>query len=404
MSGVGLDEPESASYFTRKLSMFMKSSSRSWPGGFFLKRIALLGWMLVVVASGQTVQTVEGEGMGMTRDAALTGAKRDAVEKGIGVVVASETLVKNFAVVEDRIISKANGFIKTYKEISSTQGPDGLWTLRISAVVTDILDELVKDQLAMDLLLSWVRHPRFMVILQETNIEDTNSNVAATEVGRLLSSKGFEIVSPEQTAALRQRNVNLAAMQGDAAAAAGLAAEFGAEYIIMGQAVAKAVPIPIPGVSRLSGQANITAKVVRVDNAQIIAQETFHGKSTHIDASTAGVNALKRAGKDLAEYLMIETVKRWSMEQSNARLITVKVSGVTFQQRREIINHLTFNIEGVKNVDQRGFSGGLVTLAVSFAGSNEDLAGHLDGTDLGNFVIYINGMTANGLELVTQAK
>ncbi len=382
----------------------MTSTSWNWRSGLPLRRIALSVWFLAALASAQTTQTVEGEGMGMTRDAALTGAKRDAVEKGIGVVVASETLVKNFAVVEDRIISKANGFIKTYDEISASQGPDGLWTLRIRAVVTDILDELVKDQLAMDLLLSWVRHPRFMVILQETNIEDTNSNVAATEVGRLLSSKGFEIVSPEQTAALRQRNVNLAAMQGDAVAAAGLAAEFGAEYIIMGQAVAKAVPVPIYGTSRLSGQANITAKVVRVDNAQIIAQETFHGKSTHIDASTAGVNALKRAGKDLAEYLMRETVKRWSMEQSNARLLTLTVKGLSYQQRREFINHLTNDINGVQNVDQRSFAAGVVTLAVKFAGSNEDLGFQLDGKDLGNFVIYINGETPNGFELVAQSK
>jgi len=117
-------------------------------------------------------ETVIGEGMAMTHDGALTGAKRDAVEKGLGVVVASETLVRNFQVADDRILSKANGFVKTYEELSSSQGPDGLWTVRISAVVTEILDELVKDQLALDLLISWVRHPRFMIMIDEVNIDD----------------------------------------------------------------------------------------------------------------------------------------------------------------------------------------------------------------------------------------
>lgn len=369
--------------------------------------IALLGHVLLLsTLMAQSVETVTGEGMGMTKDAALTAAKRDAVEKGLGVVVASETLVENFVVAQDRIISKANGFIKTYQELSSSQGPDGLWTLRISAVVTDILDELVKDQLAMDLLLSWVRHPRFMIVLDETNIDDPNSSVAATEIGRILAAKGFDIVSPQQSDALRKRNVDLASLQGNAGLAAGLAAEFGAEYLILGQAIATAEPIIYQGkaLSRKTGQANITAQVVRADNAQIIAQETFHGKSTHIDAHTAGTSALKKAGNKLAEYLMMETVKRWSTEQSNARNITIKISGLSYQGRRAMINFLSNDVNGVKGVDQRSFAAGVVTLAVKFGGSNEDLGFQLDGKDLGNFIISITGESPNGFEIVAQAK
>jgi len=349
-------------------------------------------------------QTVVGEGMGMTRDAALSGAKRDAVEKGVGVVIASETMVKNFQVAEDRILSKANGFVKTFSELSSTQGPDGLWTIRISAEVTDILDELVKDQLALDLLLSWVRHPRFMIMIEEINIDDSNSTVAATEIGRLLGAKGFDLVSAAQSETLRQRNVDLANLQGNASAAAGIAAELGAEYLIMGNATSKAVTHPMLG-SRLSGQANITAQVIRADNAQIIAQETFHGKSTHIDANTAGVTALKQAGAKLSEYLMSETVKRWSLEQSNARVLTLKISGLSYQTRRDVVNFLTGGaVDGVKSVDQRSYAAGLLTLAVEYTGSNEDLGMAIDGRDLGNFVLYINGESPNGFDILAQNK
>jgi hypothetical protein len=349
-------------------------------------------------------QTVEGEGMGMTRDTALSGAKRDAVEKGVGVVIASETMVRNFQVAEDKILSKANGFVKTFSELSSTQGPDGLWTIRISAEVTDILDELVKDQLALDLLLSWVRHPRFMIMIEEINIDDTNSTVAATEIGRLMGAKGFDLVSAVQSESLRQRNADVANLQGDANAAAGLAAELGAEYLIMGNATSKAVTHPMLG-SRLSGQANISAQVIRADNAQIIAQETFHGKSTHIDANTAGVTALKQAGAELSNYLMTETIKRWSLEQSNARVLTLKISGLSYQTRRDVVNFLTGGaVEGVKNVDQRSYAAGLLTLAVEYTGSNEDMGMAIDGRDLGNFVLYINGESPNGFDILAQNK
>ena len=367
----------------------------------------LLGTFLFLTLAGllsAQTQSVTGEGLGMTHDAALSAAKRDAVEQGVGVVVASETLVKNFQVADDRILSKANGFVKTYQEISSGQGPDGLWTVRISADVTDILDEVVKDQLALDLLLSWVRHPRFMIMIAETNIDDAASTVAATEIGRLLGQKGFDLVSAGQSEALRQRNVNLAAIQGDETRAAGLAAELGAEYLILGTATARTVPVPIAGTSRLSGQANITAKVIRADNAQILAQETFHGKSSHIDAHTAGVAALKDAAADLSEYLLAETVKRWSLEQSNARLLTLKISGLTYQSRKQITDFLATGVEGIQSVDQRSFAGGMVTLAVQFGGSNEDLGFQLDGKDLGGFILQIVGETPNGFELMAQAK
>ncbi|UCD37398.1 MAG: hypothetical protein JSW54_11280 [Fidelibacterota bacterium] len=352
---------------------------------------------------GAQTQTVVGEGMGMTHDAALSAAKRDAVEKGVGVVVASETLVRNFQVADDRILSKANGFVKTYEETSSSQGPDGLWTVTISAVVTDILDEVVKDQLALDLLLSWVRHPRFMIMIDEQNIDDPSSIVAETEIGRIMGAKGFDIVSPSQTEALQQRNINLASAQGDPTQVSGIATEFGAEYIILGSASSKAVSHPMLG-TRLSGQANISAQVIRADNAQIIAQETFHGKSTHIDANTAGVNALKGAAEELSEYLMAETVKRWSLEQSNARVLTLRISGVTYQARGQIIQVLNSEIEGIRSVDQRSFSAGTVTLAVEYTGSNEDLGFQLDGKDFGTYALFIVGETPNGFDLAVQAK
>ncbi|MBA7642577.1 MAG: hypothetical protein GH143_03415 [Calditrichaeota bacterium] len=382
--------------------MTRPTKSRSNPFHYHLYG-ALLLMGLGTLLTAQTLQTVTGEGLGMTHDAALSAAKRDAVEKGVGVIVASETLVKNFVVAEDKILSKANGFVKTYEELSSSQGPDGLFTVTISAMVTDILDEVVKDQLALDLLLSWVRHPRFLIMINETNIDDPNSIVAETEIGRLMGARGFDIVSPSLTEALKQRNVNLASIQEDPGQAAGMAAEFGAEYIILGQASSKATTHPMLG-TRLSGQANISAQVIRADNAQVIAQETFHGKSTHIDAHTAGVNALRGAAEKLSEYLLAATVKRWSLEQSNARLLTLRISGVTYQTRRQIIETLKSEIEGIQSIDQRSFSAGTVTLAVQYAGSNEDLGSQLDGKDFGTYALFITGETPNGFDLAVQAK
>ncbi|MBU4286773.1 MAG: hypothetical protein KKI12_01205, partial [Proteobacteria bacterium] len=45
---------------------------------------------------------------------AITHARRTALEQVVGSYVTSSTLVRNFQVVEDRIYSKATGFINSY--------------------------------------------------------------------------------------------------------------------------------------------------------------------------------------------------------------------------------------------------------------------------------------------------
>ncbi len=353
-----------------------------------------------MVWAGLTAQTrtVTAEGFGTTHNAALESAKRDAVEQGVGVLIASETLVKNAQVANDRILSKSNGYVKSFKEEYSEQGSDGLWTVRITADVTDILDEVVQDQLALDLLLDWLDNPRFLILINEQNVDDPTTIFSETEIGKIMGERGFDIVSPAITKALQQRNINLAELENDPLKAGALAAEFGAEYIVIGNARSVAVSNPILG-SRFSGQGNISAQIVRADNAQILAQETFHGKATHVDPITAGMYSLRNAAEELSHYLVVESVRKWSLEQSNARTITLRINGVTYRDRKTIVAFLENEINNVENVDLRSFAAGLATLSVDFAGSNETLGMAIDGKQIGTKTMYITGETPNSFDI-----
>ena len=59
-------------------------------------------------------ESVEGIGYGLTKDAAIEQAKRDAVEVGLGAYISSETVV-TATTLTDNIYSKAQGFVKTFK-------------------------------------------------------------------------------------------------------------------------------------------------------------------------------------------------------------------------------------------------------------------------------------------------
>jgi hypothetical protein len=81
-------------------------------------------------------QEVVGEGVGTSADLALKDAFRNAVRQVVGAYVDAETLVKNDELVEDKILTYSNGFIKTFSEIEgSKKVQGGIYRVKIKAVV-----------------------------------------------------------------------------------------------------------------------------------------------------------------------------------------------------------------------------------------------------------------------------
>jgi hypothetical protein len=359
---------------------------------------SLLSFLLCLPLAAQSVTKITVDGRGMSLSEALEDAKRNAIEQGLGVFLDSEVLVENATLIEDQIYTKANGFIKKYETVRRGTEEGGIIVVTIEAEVTEILDEIIKDQIAVDLLLRFVRQPRFMVFLHEDIGGQQETTYAETEIGRLMGERGFDIVSRQQTSALQQRSTELALLtEQDVNKAIAIAAEFGAEIIVTGRADVNLLTGATLG-NRKSGQANLTAQVIRTDNAQILAQNTFHGKRTHIEAETAGMLAIKDAAQQLANYLMRETIHRWSKEQAGARAVSLRINGVKYAQRSKIEKHIKAQ-RGVQSVDRRSFTSGVAVLAVQYEGMIEDLGGVLDGHEFGGFSLEIIGDSPNGFEL-----
>ena len=73
-------------------------------------------------------------GYGVSREQALSNAFKTAIEQYIGVVVDSDTMLKNGKLIKDEILTASNGFIQTYKELSINK-ENGLFEVRVEAVV-----------------------------------------------------------------------------------------------------------------------------------------------------------------------------------------------------------------------------------------------------------------------------
>jgi hypothetical protein len=365
-----------------------------------LLSVALVcGWLTAALAQ-PAVTAVESDGVGANKDLAIADAKRNAVEKGIGTIVASQTLVNNYTIAKDQILSKSNGFVKSFEVISEKQEVDNSFTVKIRANVTEIVDQVVKDQVALDLLLSWLNRPRLMVLVSEDNVGDLTTQVAETEMTRIFLEKNFEMVDKSQIDKIRSSEQAQKAVAGDAAAAAALGAEFGAELVIIGKAkttIAEGMSHMLGGMS--SAQADISARAIRTDTGVIMALATMHGKGVHIAKSTAGTNSLQQAGKNLSEYLLQEVVKKWSQETSSTMKVQVLITGVDFGGLKKVKDALPSAVTAIKQVSQRSFAGGVARLDLECEGNAEAIANALAEANFDGFSLEITGMSANKIDL-----
>lgn len=358
----------------------------------------LIPLVLPMLVNAQALTKIKATGMGNSENQALDLAKRNAVEQGVGSVVASETITNNYQLASDRIFSRANGFVKNYTILSRVQNDEG-WRVEIEAEVTDIFDELMKDQIAIDLLLQWMEKPRFMMLLNEDNLSE-RSTACETELGRKLIEKHFDLVSRLQVDAVRERQTAKAALDGDLRAAAKIASDFGAEILVIGNAVTSIAP----GVDVLeeagmkSVQANFSAQIISAGDARILASYTAQHSAVHVNPASAGVQALTCAAASMADSLVGYLLKVGSEAQLAVRSISLTIQGVGFSEFRELKEVLR-SIEGVSAVYQRSFSAPVAEIAVEYSGRAMDLAVEIDGFKIGESELQVNEVTGNTISL-----
>lgn len=335
-------------------------------------------------------EVVEVDGFGVTQSDALLKAKREAVAKGIGTVLISETEVKNFTLQKDVILTKTVGAVKSYEILKQEQQKDGYFVL-IRAVVS--LASLREDLMALKILLESMDKPRMMVLITEEH-----GNSAETKVVDYLTSKEFELVDPSVVAALMQKEEALIrkATTGDPVAAAQLGAENGAEYVLVGnvsKSVSKNDMLAASGM--VSGQANINAKVINASTAKIIASKSASAAAAHISDETAKAKAAEKAAEKLMDNALFEKIVGSFQDMvNNGIAYDVTIKNVKDFAAQKVITALFTELEAV-SVNKRGFSGGVLKLSVVFKGSADTFGGAVDGKAVGDKKLQVTDIVGN---------
>jgi hypothetical protein len=361
---------------------------------------------LILLLSSLYAQTivVQGTGYGATEGEALQKAKQDALAKGIGQTLISQTEVENFMVKKDLVLTKTAGNIRKYKTLDKSTGPDGVVSLTIEAEVSE--KGLREDLAALFILRESIGNPRIAVLILEENQGQTSS-AAETELIQGFKDKGFEVVDPNQTLKYKESPEATKALGGDPEAAALLGSYVNAEVIIVGKSYATEADMShhsaFKNSSMKSASATIQLKAINVSTRRILAASNEQGAMIHPNPETAGINAIKKAVQGLfqkKDHFFDKMTKAWQALANDGSIYSVEINAVhSFKTIKSIKSALQGK---VNSMNQRSFNKPKLFLDVKFLGSVEDLCEKLDGINIADKKITVTGYMGNAIKLSIQ--
>lgn len=328
-----------------------------------------------VIAEGSAA--VVGGDIGRAEDEALTDAKRNAVEQGVGVFVKSEALGKDYQVVEQTILTKSEGFVSSWEKVEGSRktekvGKDTLLSLKIKAKVKML--NLINAMTDIEEIYNSMQRPRIMVLMSEDVAGQRNSDLpaSASAIMRTLQDRNFDVVDPEVTAKVIAKEAARAILErGDAKAAAVIAQDEGAEILVLGSAKASRQVLPEDaGDAIKAASALLSARIVYADTGEVLytaPQTKGRGVSTS-DVTEAGLKALDDAGSRLItednQRFTAQVLARWAKEIQSGRVVRVVASGVAYSDLTALKKALREFRGFVEFVGQEKFQGKTATISV----------------------------------------
>jgi hypothetical protein len=304
-----------------------------------------------------------GKGQG-AYDQALARALRNAVERSVGVMVTSESLVKNFQLLEDSIYSHVQGYVKEYEVTEDNKGEGDVYRVKVKAKV--LQTQLESDLQGIKVLMQAKGNPKTMVVLEE-KLDDTFSTgkPATHMIEEFFSSKAFQLVDESQVADLK----DMTSTDPTAEQTQSLKSRYGADLILKGSASSQlASQTTAYGVPVYAYSATLSLKAFQADTGAILASftETTLGRAG--SANEASQKALTQAFEKNRDAFIQSILEAWRNSVLNTTEIMVTFSKCSADKRTAIMTGLK-SVDGVKNIADKNYQNSTSELSLEVDGS-----------------------------------
>lgn len=371
-------------------------------------------WMLLPGCAGSTPklkvgqtaegEVVEAEGMAaMTNDllavkrAALEDARKNAVEKVVGVLISARTMVEKAITIQQNILAKTDGYVKNYEILKEGKEADGIYHTRIRAFVAF---QQVKDDLkASDILKSpAVGNPRVAVLLDESvEGSEGQSTSCSDAIAQGLIEKGYKVVDRSELAAIRVAEATKDLLAGNSEKALKpIVQKLNAEVVITGKASSQLLTAQGLG-GLISYRATLTGKALKAQTGEILATVSVQASGLDAIKEAAAQKSLANLGKNASSDLS----GRIAQELARRSSVLVTVHGLPDLNRLSLIKDVLSKTPGVGELYMRSFSDGTAEIEVKInTASSSDLASAV--TQNASMGAQVVTQTQDSLELKVQ--
>ncbi len=295
-----------------------------------------------VVATGEA--DISGGYTPEARELAIAQAQRSAIEEVVGVLVQSSFSImqkevsKNGAStfrseIDDRIYTQSAGYIQS-RTVLSEKREGGI--LKVTVEVQVKAQSLKEELAVLDAILQGAGYPKIMLLVGESYTDAKGKKTwvqrpsSAARIENALLQRKISMLSQSKGEILAKDHRALRALMNDDARLATLAAENGADVLILGQADIRysAYNELKQKMYYVSGVVNLRA--VRGSTGKVLASVETESRGIGVNENQARVASMQRAAPKIIGKLLDALILVWRSEaERKAETYTVTLSKIS---------------------------------------------------------------------------
>jgi hypothetical protein len=293
------------------------------------------------------ITEVEAQGMGADRESAIRDAQRNAISTAIGTYLTSEQEVQNYMTVKDQILSKSEGFVKSYTVTGQMREPsDNSWTVTIKAAVTK--DILMDDLEALGILLSQLGNPSIVVFYAPRGVQYDQrfTEQAINQINQYFTVNRYDVYDLNQLNAMIEADLSMkeAALGEEVDMAQLLAKQLKADLYVT-------VAIILEDLGNGKKKAKATATIFNASTAKLLGVQ--NGYSDEIFGNVTAYDAnIDQAVKKLMPPMMNQVKGYWREQLDKGTQYVLMFSGLPQgrEYKQMLVNILESGAREVKKV------------------------------------------------------
>lgn len=324
-------------------------------------------------------------------DALLDDAKKQAIEKVVGIYVDSRSLVENYSLIEDNVLTETRGFIKQIMQKSEPWlGEDGFMHILIKAeVYTDKAENALREMSRMQRikLIREAGNPRISVAItvrdyqRDSFTAPERSPIAENILKEHISAFGYRVWSEKVARDQELTNAEKSHIGGQSDQAAYYVQRQPSDFSILGEVKFKPINLTLKTSGLEINKLTITSWTVKCTDSATGEELYFNNKIPSRRSWNTEDEALMAIGELIGQEFSRDFFEQHLLQRT--RIYQLELQGLPTYDAAVLFKKELIGLRPVLNVDLRTFDDlGGALYEVEFSGNELDFPEFLNSAVL----------------------